>query len=322
MPDAVRRYLTLVHRRPKFAFGLIVVAAFGVLFEILAYGSVITAPMSGVFRQLAGGFGDAFIVATVLAMLVDPVVQHQFASEWGRDLYWAIFSPNAPQEFRDGLQALAAPIAFISRCQYELTFKYPDGGPADFFEVDWRILIWAEVLERRGYRLADRVFVVPRHDGKPTSYATWRFEAEECDPIAYDEAELEAMGALSVDVSGRTILDQAKIPGIEKVAFRKKYWSERFLQTSRWDTDYLPLFQPRIVLRQIILIKGAPLSGLDFTIAQLGGAQVAFATHTRANGELELKCELTDVSFPGQATLLTWKPKDAARQSPAPLPRA
>jgi hypothetical protein len=321
MPDFMRRYLTLVHRRPKFALGLVAVAALGVLCEIAAYSDVVHSAPGSLFRQLTGGFGDAFIVAAVLAVLVDPVVQHQFASEWGRDLYWAIFSPNAPQEFRDGLQALAAPNAFISRCQYELTFKYPDSGPADFYELDWRVLIWSEVLDRRGFRLADRVFVVPRHDGKPTNYATWRFEAEDIDPIAHDEADLAAMGALSVDVSGRTILDQGNIVDIPKVAFGKKYWSERFLQTSRWSNDYIPLFQPRIVLRQIIVVRGAPVRDLDFTMAQLGGAQVGFTAHPRANGELELKCELTDVSFPGQATLLTWKPKEAVRQ-PAPLPGA
>ena len=79
---------------------------------------------------------SAFILfLAVLAMLVDPLVQHQFASEWGHDLYWAIFSPNAPQDFRDGLQALAAPIAFISRCQYALTFSYPADGRKGIYEL-------------------------------------------------------------------------------------------------------------------------------------------------------------------------------------------
>lgn len=312
MADALRQYMTLVHRRPKFALGLIAVAALGVLCEVVAYTDVVHSPSKGVFRELAGAFGDAFIVAAVLAILVDPVVQHQFASVWGRDLYWAIFSPNAPQEFRDGLQALAAPVAFISRCQYELTFMYPVAGAETFFDLDWRILVWAEILDRHGFRLADRVFVVPRHDGTPTTYRLWRFEAEESDPISHDEDDLKSMGAISVDLSGRTVLDQGQIPDIEKVAFRGKYWSERHLLTSRWASDYLPLFQPRIVLRQIITIRGAPVSELDFTVAQLGGAQVYFAEHTRPSGELELRCELTDVSFPGQAALLTWKPKVAA----------
>jgi hypothetical protein len=312
MPDALRQYRTLLRRRPKFALILIAVAALGILCEVAAHADLVHSPSDGAFRHLAGAFGDAFIVAALLAILVDPVVQHQFASEWGRDLYWAIFSPNAPQEFRDGLQALAAPVAFISRCQYELTFTYPAGGAKGFFELDWRILLWAEILDRRGFRLADRVFVVPRHDGTPTSYRLWRFEAEECDPISHDEGDLKSMEAISVDKSGRTVLDQGKISDIEKVAFRKKYWSERHLMTSRWASDFLPLFQPRIVLRQIIIIKGAPVGELDFTVAQLGGSQVHFTEHTKANGELELRCELTDVSFPGQASLVTWKPKVSA----------
>jgi hypothetical protein len=208
------------------------------------------------------------------------------------------------------LQALAAPSAFISRCHYELTFSYPAGGRGDFYEVDWRITVTAEVLDRRGYSLVDPVFVVPRHDGQPTSYTQWRFQSEDGDLIAFDGRELEAMGATSCDASGRTVLDQSKIPGIERIPFGMKYRSERLLATSRWAADYLPLFQPRIVLQQVIVIRGAGVTDLEFTVAQLGGTQAAFTPHTRANGETELRCELTQVSFPGQASLLTWKPKE------------
>lgn len=310
--DVFRKYLTLVHRRPKFAVGLIAVFVGGVLLELAGDTGLAHVPSHGAYRQFLGSLGDALIVAAVLAALVDPIVQHQFASEWGRDLYWAIFSPNAPQDFRDGLQALAAPVAYISLCQYTLKFSYPADGLDGFYELDWRIMLRGEVLNRRGYRLADRVFVVPRHDGSPTNYCLWRFDCDDRDPAFYDEGELKAMGALSVDVSGRTALDQAKITGIEQVPFKKKYSSERHLLTSRWAADYIPLFQPRIVLRQVIVVTGAPVSELEFTVAQLGGTQADFTKRNRENGEVELRCELNDVSFPGQATLLTWKPKDAA----------
>jgi len=263
VPDSLRKYLTLVHRRPKFAVGLIAVLVIGVLLEIAGNTDVAHIPSHGAYRQLMSSLGDALIVAAVLAILVDPFVQHQFASEWGRDLYWAIFSPNAPQDFRDGLQALAAPIAFISRCQYALTFSYPADGRKGIYELDWRIMLRGEVLDRRGYRLADRVFVVPRHDGTPTNYTLWRFDGDHSDPIFHDEGELKAMGALSVDLSGRTVLDQAKITDIERVPFQKTYFSERHLLTSRWAADYIPLFQPRIVLHQVIVITGAPVSELD-----------------------------------------------------------
>jgi hypothetical protein len=310
MSDALKQYLAMVRRRPKFTVGLMAVAALGALGQVMAYTSLITSPSQSALRQLAGGFGDAFIVAVVLAFLVDPAVQHQFASDWGRDLYWAIFSPHAPPEFRNGLQALAAPTAFISRCQYELTFSYPAEGQEGFFEVEWQILVTAEVLDRRGLRLADRVFVVPRHDGRPTTYTRWRFQSEVGELLSLDGGDLQSMGAVSCDASGRTVLDQSKIAGIERVPFGMKYWSERYLATSRWSSDYLPLFQPRIVLRQTVIIKGAPVRELEFTVAQLGGAQADFVPQARASGELELRCDLTDVSFPGQASLLTWKPKE------------
>ena len=299
--------------------GLIAVFVVGVLLEIAGNTGLAHIPEHNAYRQLVSSLGDALIVASVLGFLVDPVVQHQFASEWGRDLYWAIFSPNAPQKFRDSLQLLAAPTAFISWCQYTLTFSYPADGQKGFYDLDWRIMVRGEVLDRRGYRLADRVFVVPRHDGSATNYVLWRFDGDGA-PIFHDEGELRAMEALDVDPSGRTVLDQSKITDIEPVPFQKKYSSERHLLTSRWEADYLPLFQPRIVLQQGIVITGAPVSELEFTVAQLGGVQVGFTTRKRENGELELKCELNEVAFPGQATLLTWKPKRPAPAESEPSP--
>jgi hypothetical protein len=320
MRDAIRRYLTLVHRRPKFAVGLIGVFVVGILLEIAGDTDLAHIPSHSVFQQFLGSLGDALIVAAVLAALVDPLAQHQFASEWGRDLYWAIFSPNAPQEFRDGLQALAAPDAYISRCRYTLTFSYPADGRNGFYELDWKIRLRGEVLDRRGFHLTDRVFVVPRHDGTPTQYCGWSFDCDEYDELSYNEGRLKDMGALSLDVSGRTVLDQSKIKGLERVPFKGKYRSERHVLTSRWCADYLPLFQPRMVLSQVVVVKGAPVSELDFTLAQLGGKQASLKPEYE-DGELELRCELGDVAFPGQATLLTWKPKQVIPPESGPSRR-
>jgi hypothetical protein len=61
MDNSLRQYLALVRRRPRFAIGLIVVAAAGALGEVMAYTSLITGPSQSAVRQLAAGFGDAFI---------------------------------------------------------------------------------------------------------------------------------------------------------------------------------------------------------------------------------------------------------------------
>jgi hypothetical protein len=103
MLNKLRQYLALMRRRRSFVIGLGIVLLVAIAFEVVAHTNLVWAAGQEGERALAAGFGDAFVIAFVLALLVDPAAQHQFATEWGRDLYWAIFSPNAPQEFRDAL---------------------------------------------------------------------------------------------------------------------------------------------------------------------------------------------------------------------------
>jgi hypothetical protein len=312
---AVRQYLSLTRRRPKFIFGLLVVFGLSCACFVVAHtGVVFHDGAHESLRDLSGGFGEALIISVVLACLVDPLAQHQFASEWGRDLYWAIFSPRAPQEFRDALQALAAPSGYLNSCTYEVIFSYPADGSRDYFEIDWQISLAGVTLDRHGFKIQDPVFVVSRHDGSPSSYTRWTFQSEDSVRVAYNEDELISLGAMSIDASGRTVLDQRMLPGTAKVPFGKKYWSERHLQTSRWQADYLPMFQPRIVLQQIIIIKGDPVSDLEFSVTQLGRETVDLVETSRPDGRTQLECRLDSVAFPGQASLISWRARTSGSQ--------
>jgi hypothetical protein len=103
-----RQYLALLRHRRAFVAGLVLLLALACGFQVVAYTSL-AGHLPESVRHLAGGLGDALIIAAVLALLVDPVMQHRFLTEWGRDLYWSIFSPDSPGEFRDAIQGLAGP---------------------------------------------------------------------------------------------------------------------------------------------------------------------------------------------------------------------
>jgi hypothetical protein len=314
MPEYVA---LVVHHRRNFIFGVAAVFLLAGAFLVAAHTTVVWGSGYEDAHELAGGFGDAFIIAGVLAILVDPVAQHKFATEWGHDLYWEIFSPRAPQEFRDAVQAIAAPHAYINRCRFELEFRPPDAGSERFFELDLRISFDAMSLDRRGFLLTDRLVAVGRHDGTPSRYTFWSFKREDSDRIAFDETQLKNLGVISVDNSGRTVLDQSKIPAINPVPCGQKYYVERHFVTSRWVVDYVPLFQPRIILGQDIVIKGTPVPKLDFSITQLGGSgtPAKLAKRVGPGGDVELYCKLDEVAFPGQASMVAWRPKVASAQA-------
>ena len=104
----LKQYLATIHHRWRFAVAIIVIFVLGALFVYLAKYKI--HPDNEPWQGLAEGLGDAFIIAAVVALLVDPVAQQQFATEWGRDLYWAIFSPHAPRAFATHSETLRRPM--------------------------------------------------------------------------------------------------------------------------------------------------------------------------------------------------------------------
>jgi hypothetical protein len=304
VPAFAKRYLALIRRRKAFLLGLLLLLALGALGKIAAHTDLILPTGYIAVRELLATTGDALIVAAVLALLVDPIAQHQFATEWGRDLYWAIFSPNAPDAFREALQELAAPAGYIEHCSYEVELAYPESGPRDHLDMCWRVTIAGINLERRGFTPTESVFLVARHDGGRSRYTEWSFRSEGGSRVSFDASEIAALPAMSTDPSGRTVLDQSKLPGVPRVPFGLHYWAERRFVTSRWLTDYVPLFQRQICLAQDIAIRGDAVRDLDVTVTKLGGDSISLVNEKRADGKIQLRAKLDDVSFPGSSKLI------------------
>ncbi|MGC2304972.1 hypothetical protein [Candidatus Binatus sp.] len=321
---ALKQYLTTIHHRWRFVVALIVIFALGA-FLVFMSRSVI-GPDDEPWQGLAAGLGDAFIIAVVVALLVDPVAQHQFATEWGRDLYWAIFSPQAPQAFRDALGNLAAPDAYIDKCTHLFELSRADEAP-DVLTIDWQISIYGHAL-RRGRPLPwdGQVFVVRRHDGRPSVYTYWSFQVEGSDKVEFNEMQLKNL-AVENKRSGRCVLDQSQLRDVPPIPFGKPFWSNRHVVTTRKTNDFLTLFQPKIVLNQRIIVRGEAASKFDFYVTQLGGSvgeagEIKLKHETLQGGLEQQSCDLDAVAFPGQTTMVFWreKPRDEApAQPPAPL---
>src|ERR1700737_135930 len=310
MLKALRLYRDMIRHKKGI---LIAIGIFFVIGLSCIFGAIFV--KDEVWHGLVAGLGDAFVIAAVVALLVDPVAQAHLAQEWGRDLYWAIFSPHAPKEFKEAHQRRAAPDAYIDTCTHELNITHAEGTPADVLTIDWRISIYGKVVNRDGLKLDDQVFVVRRHDGSPSSYTYWSFQSEGPERVVFHEDGLNERKALRTDPSGRRILDQWKLWDKEKkVEFGKQFWSDRHVITTRLTTDYLTLFQPRMVLKHQIKVKGPAASKLSFYITQLGGPAGEFKLEPKRapDGTLEQYRELESVAFPGQTTLLFWSAKDGA----------
>jgi hypothetical protein len=314
LKHGLKRYMDTIRRKKRIQawIGILLITGLGGIF-----GSIFLENER--WQKLVEGLGDAFVIAAVVAYLVDPVAQAHFAQEWGRDLYWAIFSPHAPEEFKKAHKDLAAPDAVIETCTHELTITHAEGTPPEVLTIDWRISIYGKVVNRAGLKLDDQVFVVRRHDGSASSYTYWSFHSEGPDQLVFDEEGLNQRKALRTEPSGRRVLDQSKLwDKMEKIEFGKQFWSDRHVITTRLTTDYLTLFQPRMVLKHRIKISGPATSKLNFYITQLGGraGELGFEADKAPDGTPYQFQEIKNVAFPGQTILLFWNTKDGTEMQP------
>jgi hypothetical protein len=259
-------------------------------------------------RQFLAGLGDALIIAAVLALLVDPVAQIRFARRWGRDIFWAIFNPRAPESFRDALKDLAAPKGYLRACTYRFTMDWASDSK-DVLNVRLDVTIEATVLDPSGFKPDVIVRALMCHDGAASRYVHWAFRGEDVKSAEFDEDELKFEGVQEQSFSGHTMLHQERLRFNGLVPQDKTYVIDRSLLMTRWKCDYMPFWQGNVVLEQLVIVRGNALQDLNFSVFQLAGPQMEKEEVVRPDGKTELLFSLPHVSFPGQSSVLEWKPK-------------
>lgn len=307
MLKMISTYLSLIRRRRGFLAGLGILLLVAVTCEVVAHTKLVWTAGQESERALLAGFGDAFVIAFVLALLVDPFVQMQLSRDFGNTLVWALLNPDSPPRFQEGLLDLLKSLhVYIDCCTYEMHFTDLARDPDEGIQFTLHVKLSGVALDQRGFRPSDKVFVASGYKGIPSHYCYWSFKGEDTEVTEYSEAEMVARGALSTDEIGRTVLDQRNLlPKEKRIPFKGCYQAERHVKVTSARSAYFPLFQAPIVLSQKFVITGPAVAGLDFTLIQLGTQR---RPQRRAKGgELHFKSDV--VAFPGQASILSWKPK-------------
>jgi hypothetical protein len=307
MRSSPGRVATFVGAR-AFVFGICATALAGIV--LVAIGDTGLAwDRENAWRQLLGALGDALVIATVLALLVDPVAQIRFARQWGRDIFWAIFNPRAPDRFRDALKDLAAPKGYFRVCTYRFTMDWAQGSD-DVLNVRLDLTVEATVLDPAGFNPSIVVRALMCHDGSPSRYVHWAFRGEDVQSGEFDESELKADGIQEQAPSGHTNLHQAHLNYKGLVPQGKTYVVDRTILMTRWKCDYMPFWQGNVVLEQLVIVRGNAVSDLSFSVFQLAGPEMRREEVLRPDGKTEIWFRLPIVSFPGQSSILEWKPKE------------
>ena len=291
-----------------FLFGIAVTALAGIALLVVGDTGLFW-ETENAWRQLLGALGDALVIATILALLVDPVAQIRFARQWGRDMFWAIFNPRAPDRFRDALKDLTAPKGYFRLCTYRFTMDWAQDSD-DVLNVRLDLTLEATVLDPAGFNPNIVVRSLMCHDGSPSRYVRWAFRGEEVQPGEFDESELNVHGIQEQSPSGHTDLYQERLPYKASVPEGKTYVIERTVLMSRWKWDFMPFWQGNVVLEQLVILRGDAISDLEFSVFQLAGPEMQREDVPRPDGKKEVWFRLPVVSFPGQSSVLEWKPRE------------
>src|SRR6266702_3027596 len=244
-----------------FLFGISITALAGII--LVAVGDTgLVWETENAWRQLLGALGDALVIAAVLALLVDPVAQIRFARQWGRDIFWAIFNPKAPDKFRDALKDLAAPKGYFRVCTYRFTMDWAHGSN-DVLNVRLDLTVEATVLDPAGFNPSIVVRALMCHDGSPSRYVHWAFRGEDVQAGEFDESELKADGVQEQAPSGHTNLHQEHLNYKDSVPQGKTYVVDRTVLMTRWKWDYMPFWQGNVVLEQLVIVRGDAVSDLN-----------------------------------------------------------
>lgn len=291
----------------SFLVGIAITAAAGI--ALVAVGDTgLVWTTENAWRQLLGALGDALVIAVVLALLVDPVAQIRFARRWGRDVFWAIFNPRAPDKFRNALKDLAAPKGYFRMSTYRFTLDWADEAH-DLLNVKLQVTVEATVLDPAGFNPSIIVRALMCHDGSPSRYVHWAFRGEDVQSAEFDEDELSAPGIQVQSSSGHTDLHQEKLKYKGIVPQGKTYVVDRTILMTRWKVDYLPVYQANVTLEQLVIVRGGAVPDLHCSVFQLAGPEMLREEETRPDGKMEIWYRLPSVSFPGQTSILEWKPR-------------
>lgn len=137
----------------RYVGGVLVLFAFGVAGVWVAQIQL----QSGTTpRILLQAFGEAALVSSVLAILVDPYLKRRLQDESGWVALFGYLNPRAPKELRQAIQELAACNRYYTRAEWSISFAWHDRANA--------VLAITLEVSRTGYNIGPEPY---RPNGRP-----------------------------------------------------------------------------------------------------------------------------------------------------------
>jgi hypothetical protein len=279
----------------------------GVVLIAASHQSWVISVAPDVGHGLLEAVGEAFIVAALLAIAVDPFVQRRFAEEWGQGVFWAIFNPDAPPALRSAVNRLAGIERYVIHGEWTLTLNWTDESQTLLTlrsEASRRFMC----VSRDGWQpVTYRSNIVTRFDGSPSRFTGFTANLRQ-KRVALDEDEIEAH-VTTDDLTKQKNFDAHRALEGVRAEYREEISTRLAMETVVRAVDSFPLFVYVPFLAWTITIKGDAVADLFFEL--FGGARSGSTElPVRTDEDRKLVFSSIGVLLPYSGMVVQWHPRD------------
>jgi hypothetical protein len=289
----------------RYAWGVVVLLLAGIAAEFL--GAKYLEPDS-VPRSLVQGFGDAFLVTGVLAILVDPYLKRRMQQESGWSAVFGYLSPNAPEGLREAMKELAVCQRYYTKAAWKITFEWHD-------EVRRILAVTMEVtytginIDLKPYRPHGKPWVLASTDGYQSEYVRYSLNCPGyIEPVDVRGEELRRHTVIQDD--GSIYIEPAKLARGRLIPPGARFDVVRCARMYRHVSGYVPLQHDRYIERVPLSLAGGALKDLDVRVThpREEGRQVPAEWKRLASSQSTTETRMFGRATPGQITLVSWGP--------------
>lgn len=259
----------------------------------------------GSARQLATPLGQTLLIASLLALTVDRHLKKRFRDEIGRDLYWTIFRKNSPPAYEHELQRFFETTdRVVTHSDWRIRLKVI-GDSDEKVQLDVNLQASGANISGKAIGGMDQLYL-PCLERGASQVNRYEFFPDpprphtQTDEFKHDDLEsvkeTTRDGTVLYDLSG--LESRVSIPSGEGFRFQLEASIVRRL------TDIYRLVARSPHLGQRVTLEGPALKDLDIEVWR---GDWVLQPETEESDEITYKLE--DMLWPGQATMLSWRPK-------------
>lgn len=297
----------------RYGWGVFLLLVLGVAGEILGAKFLRIDTAS---RSLTQDLSEAFLITSVLAILVDPYLKRRMQRESGWSALFGYLNPSAPASLRDAMKDLAVCQRYYTKAAWKISFEWHDQN-MKILSVTLEVTYTGVNIDRDSYHPRNRPWVLASTDGYHSEYLRYSLNCPgHIEPVDVRGDALKEYTVVQDD--GSTYIDVARLASGRVIPPGAQFDVVHCARMYRHAPGYVPLQHDRYIESVPMTLNGPALADLDVRIThpREEGRQVPAEWKRLASSPRNPELHNFGRATPGQITLVTWGPTATRAEAP------